>query len=335
MVQADESYDLKALVPGVAQVTSKLSESDRYDGRLSYHFSTCEPMNPQAHSGMPVACLSAQADQWSSVLVSGSPGSRGNPVVASALPMYVCVLNRPNRLGAPQQVANGGAIPSYLPLDPDRSKANATQKGTSSKKGLHELGTTIAFNHGATVVCSAADGTTGVDPQTMTTKVHFVCDASAGIGAAVDVSPTGTINTVTAPPCQVELEWRSAQACPMCTEKDYGFYDDACQPDRTAVRSFFWKEPRTCVGGEKLPDPTTTEGCDPVETVDDKQVAVNKSTIVGGVVAAVLSVLAVAAFVGFVCWKRNKLYEENMRLRSYAQLGEGSAIPDVVQLQDR
>eukprot|EP00164_Ancoracysta_twista_P007358 GFYU01010427.1.p1 GENE.GFYU01010427.1~~GFYU01010427.1.p1 ORF type:complete len:1729 (-),score=404.88 GFYU01010427.1:215-5401(-) len=78
---------------------------------------------------------------------------------------------------------------------------------------------------------------------------HLECDQFAGNGA-----PTLVKMSVGTDTCVHEFLWRSINACPMCTERDWSSLVSDCTDDRRR-KNYFWNEPRLCHGGKSLPEP--------------------------------------------------------------------------------
>ncbi|KAG8451374.1 hypothetical protein GDO86_003543 [Hymenochirus boettgeri] len=71
------------------------------------------------------------------------------------------------------------------------------------------------------------------------------------------LSPPSSCPEGTCDGCMFHFLWETQVACPLCSEQDYRIITSACQHgvQRTTP---MWREPRMCVGGVDLPQPTAT-----------------------------------------------------------------------------
>ncbi|XP_078500344.1 endosome/lysosome-associated apoptosis and autophagy regulator 1 isoform X2 [Lissotriton helveticus] len=87
------------------------------------------------------------------------------------------------------------------------------------------------------------------------TTIHLRCDpAKVGLGK---LSMPSKCMDGTCDGCTFHFLWETAEACPLCSVRDYHTIVSACAHgiQKTA---FVWREPRMCHGGMALPDPGMT-----------------------------------------------------------------------------
>lgn len=114
-----------------------------------------------------------------------------------------------------------GWLPSYNPLP-------GSDFGFIMRLSLGALG------------CGPRSGT-GINIPRVT-NITFQCDPLAGPGALKGAS------IVENPYCNYNFVWRSAYACPVCTENSYDFFYTPCfNGQRQKV--YFWNDPKVCHDG--------------------------------------------------------------------------------------
>lgn len=153
-----------------------------------------------------------------------------------------------------------------------------------------------------------------------------MCDLNANSRGVEDDSSLVPINTTDSKilPCVMKLKWNSKKACPACSEDDYIGVTGSCQSGGKQDKIYFWKEPRKCVSSKvALPEP---------ESIDCDEAVLSKSTIIGLGVGGTIAAIALVTAIVWLLRRKTRLYEENMRLRNYAQLDGDGPVPDIVRM---
>jgi len=311
---AGKDYDLNRFYmdtpPGGFSVQS------RFNSSVKYTLSLCTPFDRQ-----DTYCGEMKEDGWTEEdLYPNINDKKKNPFTLP-LAAHVCVMYNDTR-GMPTfpaeiSTSNGGGIAGFSAVS--EKVADETLSGVQAD-----------YLTGTSVPCYKADGS--LAKEALTTSVKLLCDPHAGVGRPVDVTAvTGSPTDGLA--CATTILWRSTYACPLCTAQDYRSVETVCSAEGKKNTTYFWVDPKMCFGGVTLPD-TASSACDAPVKVNEDQTVFNKSTVVAlGVVGTLIGLLMVGG-IAYLIKKKRSLYEDNMRLRNYAQLGDGP-VPDIVPMESR
>eukprot|EP01127_Copromyxa_protea_P020070 TRINITY_DN6637_c0_g1_i2.p1 TRINITY_DN6637_c0_g1~~TRINITY_DN6637_c0_g1_i2.p1 ORF type:complete len:1770 (-),score=245.50 TRINITY_DN6637_c0_g1_i2:8-5317(-) len=88
------------------------------------------------------------------------------------------------------------------------------------------------------------------NPIPRTLQVTLICDETAGYGH-LEVS-NGNEEDTFPDNCSANFQWRTAHICNPCTPDDYSYIVGVCEGGVQPI-TYYWKEPKVCVGGVSLP----------------------------------------------------------------------------------